>query len=266
MPELPDVEIFKQYLDATALHQEIKEVDVRSSQILKAISAEHLRQGLEGRCFTSTRRHGKDLFAALDNGKWLFLHFGMTGSLSYFKHLADDLEYDRLMISFANGYHLAYVSQRKLGELDLIESVDDFIEREHLGPDALNDLDRETFENLASGRRMMAKAFLMDQETLAGIGNVYSDEILFQAGVHPQTRIDQLDEAVVGRIYEKLQAVLHTAIDCRAEPDQFPDDYLTPHRHPDGHCPLCGEPVKRVKVSGRSAYYCPNRQGQEKAS
>lgn len=86
MPELPDVEVFKQYLDATALHQEIKAVDVHSNQLLEGISAERLRQGLEGRCFTSTRRHGKNLFAALDEGGWLFLHFGMTGSLSYFKH------------------------------------------------------------------------------------------------------------------------------------------------------------------------------------
>jgi len=262
MPELPDVEVFKQYLDATALHQEIKEVDVRSSQLLEGISAARLRQGLEGRRFTSTRRHGKNLFAALDGGKWLFLHFGMTGSLSYFKHREDDPEYDRLLISFANGYHLAYVSQCKLGELDLIESVDDFIEQEHLGPDALNDLDRETIKNLASGRRMMAKSFLMDQKTLAGIGNVYSDEILFQSGIHPRTKIDRLGEEAVQRVYEKMQEVLHTAIDCRAEPEQFPDDYIIPHRHPDGHCPLCGTPVERVKVSGRYAYYCPNRQGQ----
>ena len=101
--------------------------------------------------------------------------------------------------------------------------------------------------------------------TLAGIGNVYSDEILFQAGIHPRIKIDELDGDAVERVYEKMQTVLHTAIDCRAEPEQFPDNYLTPHRYPDGHCPLCGDPVNRVKVAGRSAYYCPNRQGQEKA-
>jgi formamidopyrimidine-DNA glycosylase len=261
MPELPDVEVFKRYLDATSLHQEIEEVDVRSRQVLET-STRRLKRGLEGHCFESTRRHGKNLFAGLDDGQWLFLHFGMTGDLAYFKHIEDDPEYDRLLLTFTNGYHLAYVSRRKLGELELIESVDDFVDQKDLGPDALNDLDLDTFKDLADGRRMMVKSFLMDQQTLAGIGNVYSDEILFQAGVHPRTKIDRLDEGTLEQVYDEMQEVLHTAIDCQAEPSQFPDNYLTPHRHSDGKCPLCGELVKRVKVSGRSAYYCPNRQGE----
>jgi formamidopyrimidine-DNA glycosylase len=261
MPELPDVEVFRQYLDATSLHQEIEEVDVRSRQVLET-SARRLRRGLKGHRFESTRRHGKNLFAGLDDGKWLLLHFGMTGGLAYFKHEEDDPEYDRLLLTFTNGYHLAYVSQRKLGELAVINSVDEFVRQKGLGPDALNDLDLATFKGLAAGRHTMAKSFLMDQQTLAGIGNVYSDEILFQAGIHPRTKIDQLDEGALERVYGKMQEVLRTAIDCRAKPDEFPGDYLTPHRHPDGRCPLSGEPVERVKVSGRSAYYCPGRQGE----
>ena len=181
MPELPDVEVFKRYLDATSLHQEIEEVDVRTRQLLENTSIRHLRRGLEGRRFESTRRHGKNLFAGLDDGDWLLLHFGMTGDLAYFKHIEDDPQYDRLLLTFANGYHLAYVSQRKLGELALIEGVDEFVEQKDLGPDALNDLGRDTFEEIVAGRRAMAKSLLMDQQTIAGIGNVYSDEILFQA-------------------------------------------------------------------------------------
>jgi formamidopyrimidine-DNA glycosylase len=265
MPELPDVEIFKQYLDATALHQEIVQVDARSRQVLQVTAAQELQQGLQGRCFETTHRHGKHLFAGLDDGHWLWLHFGMTGDLAYFKHREDDPQYDRLLIDFTNGYHLAYVSQRKLGELALVESVEGFVKRKDLGPDALKDLDLDTFKALVDGRRMMVKSFLMDQQTLAGIGNVYSDEILFQAGVHPRTKVNHLAEDVVERVYHEIGAVLRTAIDCRAEPDRFPDDYLIPQRHPDGTCPGCGTPVQRVKVSGRSAYYCPNRQGESLA-
>ena len=83
MPELPDVEIFKQYLDATALHQTVQAIDVRSRQVLQEISVQHLQQGLKGRCFETTRRHGKNLFAGLDDGPWLWLHFGMMGDLTY---------------------------------------------------------------------------------------------------------------------------------------------------------------------------------------
>lgn len=262
MPELPDVEVLKQYLDATSLHQEIQDVDVRSHQVLEDVSARRLKEGLEGRRFESTRRHGKNLFVGLDDGQWLHLHFGMTGGLSYFKSIEDDPQYDRLLISFDNGYHLAYIAQRKLGELALVGSVEAFVERRDLGPDALNDLDLGMFKELTAGRRAMAKSLLMDQHTVAGIGNVYSDEILFQSGVHPRTKFNRLEEGVREEVYREIGAVLRTAIDCGAKPDQFPEDYLISHRHPDGTCPLCGEPVERVKVSSRSAYYCPNRQGE----
>lgn len=262
MPELPDVEVFKQYLDATSLHQEIQEVDVRSDQVLGAIPPQHLRRRLEGRRFETTCRHGKNLFVGLDDSNWLLLHFGMTGDLAYFKHVEDDPRYDRLLITFVNGYHLAYVSQRKLGELALIASVERFVEQKDLGPDALKDLDLDMFKELVSGRRAMVKSLLMDQHTIAGIGNVYSDEIIFQAGVHPRTKVSQLGEGILERVHREMGKVLRAAIDGRAEPDRFPANYLIPHRHPGGTCPLCGEPVEQVQVSGRSAYYCPNRQGR----
>src|SRR6266540_4284881 len=86
MPELPDVETFKRYLDATSLHQRISSVDVRSAYLLKDVSARELVRQLKGRCFESSRRHGKHLFVRADGDLWLRLHFGMTGSLQYFKN------------------------------------------------------------------------------------------------------------------------------------------------------------------------------------
>ena len=86
MPELPEVEIFKRYLDATSLHQRIDDVDVRNTYILKETSARELARGLKGRRFESSRRHGKHLFVRVDRDLWLRLHFGMTGSLQYFKN------------------------------------------------------------------------------------------------------------------------------------------------------------------------------------
>src|SRR6266513_4587110 len=86
MPELPDVETFRRYLNATSLHQRITGVDVRSAYVLKGVSAHELARRLKGRCFESSRRHGKHLFVRADRDLWLRLHFGMTGSLHYFKH------------------------------------------------------------------------------------------------------------------------------------------------------------------------------------
>ena len=115
MPELPDVEVFKRYLDATALHKTITDVEVESTQILDGVSKGKLHKSLKGRQFLSTHRHGKHLLVALEKESWLTLHFGMTGFLKYFKQMDKDPEHDRMLISFDNGYHLAYVSQRKLG-------------------------------------------------------------------------------------------------------------------------------------------------------
>jgi formamidopyrimidine-DNA glycosylase len=251
-------------LDATALHQQIDDIEVHSERIVAENPGDHLAQALRHRRFERTRRHGKYLFAGLDSGEWLVLHFGMTGNLQYFKDMAQEPEYDQFLIHFGNGYQLAYNAPRKLGEIALADSVAAFRQEKDLGPDALDpDLDPEAFRQMLEGRRGMIKSALMNQQILAGIGNVYSDETLFQVGIHPRTRVKSLSGERMLKIYETMHSVLETAIDRRARPEQFPDSYLVPHRTPDGNCPLCGEPLKRVKVSGRSAYYCPNRQGDE---
>ena len=106
MPELPDVEVFKQYLDAISLHQEMVKVEVHDGRILKDISVGELKARLKGHTLESTRRHGKYLLVRLEDGNWLVLHFGMTGRLKYFKDMDKDPEYDQLLIGFSNGYHL----------------------------------------------------------------------------------------------------------------------------------------------------------------
>ncbi len=258
MPELPDVEHFRRYFDATALHQEIVAVEIHSRQVLAATEMEELKEGLIHHTFEATDRHGKHLFAQLDNDRWLRLHFGMSGGLSYFKRMEEDPQHDRLLITFANDYHLAYTSQRKLGEVALLDDKAAFIEQESLGPDVLSDaMDLARFKDLLSGRQGMIKSALMDQRLMSGIGNVYSDEILFQTGIHPRARLADLDEERITQIYHKMREVLQTAIEQQADPAQFPASYLTPHREEGAACPRCEGDVAQVKVSGRNAYYCP---------
>ncbi len=260
MPELPDVEVMKRYLDSTALHEEIESITVESSQVLEPSSGT-LEDRLVGRSLESTRRHGKYLFAEVGGDGWLVLHFGMTGGLKYYKVEEHAPEYDRLLLNFANGYHLAYTSQRKLGEVDVVDDVEDFVAEKGLGPDAMaEDFDFAAFEEAISGSRAMAKSFLMDQEVVAGIGNVYADEILFQAGIHPRRSIDALDGEERRELFDALKEVLATAIEHQADPETFPDDYIVPRREEGADCPRCEGQVERVEVSGRSAYYCPRCQ------
>jgi formamidopyrimidine-DNA glycosylase len=261
LPELPDVQVLKQYLDATSLHQQIETVEVHSQQMLEGVDARQLRNKLQDRTFEQTRRHGKYLFVALDDGDWLMLHFGMTGDLKYYKDPAKEPEYDQILFQFANGYHLAYILPRKLGAVRLMDAPQDLIDEKDLGPDVLaDDFDFETFRKILSGRRGMIKSRLMDQHLMAGIGNVYSDEILFQAGVHPRTPVNELDQDALKRVFDCLKRVLHVAIDHQAKPEEFPDGYLIPHRNTDDECPKCGGPIERVEVAGRTGYFCPNCQ------
>lgn len=261
MPELPDVEVFKQYFDATSLHREVADVQARSKAVLKGISPSGLAGGLKGHCFVSTTRHGKYLFAHLDNDLVMVLHFGMTGYLKYFKDRDKDTPHDRLMITFTNDFHLAYDSQRKLGEIRLIENREDFIRRQRLGPDALR-ITFPAFRDRLSGSRASIKSALMNQQILAGIGNIYSDEILFQAGMHPAKKAGNLHENKVKKLYDAMREVLDKAIESGADPDNFPDSFIIPHRSGDGKCLKCSGPLKSEKIAGRTAHYCPKCQNQ----
>jgi formamidopyrimidine-DNA glycosylase len=260
MPELPDVAVFKQYADATALHQEIAAVEPRAWRIL-TVPPGKLRARLIGRSFTATRRHGKHLFLALDDGGWLALHFGMTGRQAYFKDENGAPPHTRLLIRFTNGYHLAYDSQRMLGEVGPIENPEAFIKEKGLGPDALDPaLDADAFHGAVAGSRAAIKSALMDQGRLAGIGNIYSDEILFQAGLHPRTRASDLDKGRTARLLRTMRNVLRKAIAKKADPERFPRTWLIPHRHDGGECPRCGGRIRKLEAAGRHGYYCPRCQ------
>ena len=256
MPELPDVEVFRRYVNATALHQKIGSVSVRSHKILDGISEKRLKAALEGNQFSATRRHGKHLFAEV-NGHWLVFHFGMTGFLKYFKQEQERPEYEQVVIDFANGYHLSYDCRRKLGRIRLTDDVENFIHNHELGPDALDDrFDLKAFEGRLNTTRSAIKSVLMNQSIMAGIGNIYSDEMLFQAGIYPKMKANQLDQTLVQKLFEAMKDVLTSAIACGAKPDELPDTYIIPRRGKDGECPKCGTGLTRITVSGRTGYYC----------
>lgn len=260
MPELPDVEVFRRYFESTSLHQPIAEVSLLSQDLRHSVSEGELGDALTGEQFVRSARHGKYFFAQWSGGGWLMLHFGMTGYLSYSRNSDAQPRHTRLRLRFENGYHLAYACQRKLGAILLVENVEDFVRQEGLGPDALDaHLDQDSFAEALSGSRSTIKAALMDQQRIAGIGNIYSDEILYRARVHPAARANRLKSQVWRDLFDATREVLQTAIDCEVDPARFPSDYLLPHRDKEGRCPCGGELVRR-KISGRTAYFCPKCQ------
>jgi len=122
MPELPEVEMFKRYIDSTSLNQKIEQVIVKNKKILRKTSEKKLRTVLKNNIFTETKRIGKHLFLGLESGSWMILHFGMTGKVSYFKNRSYQPSHTRLLIKFMNGYFFAFDCQRLFGFVRIIDN------------------------------------------------------------------------------------------------------------------------------------------------
>ncbi|MFP4053938.1 MAG: Fpg/Nei family DNA glycosylase [Phycisphaerae bacterium] len=263
MPELPDVAGFQQYLDSTALRKSVSHTHVPVRKVLDDATPQLLSRRLKGKSLKESRRHGKYLFARAPDAGWLVMHFGMTGELQYSEESEEMPEHTCVALDFENGGQLAFRCPRKLGRVSFAEDVDEFLRDHDLGPDALDDsLSADRFVELLGDRRGSIKSALMDQSLIAGIGNIYSDEILFQAGLRPDSKVDQLSEKQVRIIYRVMRRVLATASRHGGDLRKLPPRYMLPDRSPHKPCPRCDGKLRKKTVSGRSAIYCPNCQSK----
>jgi formamidopyrimidine-DNA glycosylase len=245
MPELPDVEAFRRVAEPCVGHDILRAV-VSDPGILESLSPAALQKRVKGARVGAVRRHGKHLFVDLSGNGSLAMHFGTNGSLRRLSEKEPDPPYVRLSLVFADGGRL-------------------FMADTKLGPDALDRrFDLEAMVKLVGERKRDIKSILMDQQLVAGIGNIYSDEILFQARIYPGTKTDALDRAQIEHIFAALKHVLKTAVNRSAGSEtgaeRLPGDFLLRERHAGGHCPRCGTALATLKHSGRTAYYCPRCQ------
>ena len=251
------MEMARRLLEAGALHKRIRAIDVRDSRILNSVSAQDLEGALAGRRLSSAIRHGKRLFLQIDSGLWLALHLGLTGWPVFLVEGGAEPRHTRLRIDFEGGAALAFDDLRIFGEVGLTASPQDFLARRGIGPDALK-MEKEAFLAAMSGRKGKIKPALLDQGLIAGLGNLYADEALFQSGICPQARC--LKQERLEGLFCTIQEVLRTSLACNADFEKLPDSYLLPHRHPDGTCPRDGAALKKIKIAGRTSYYCPVHQ------
>jgi len=259
MPELPDVEVFRRRLDAVGLPAEVHRVRVLDDSLLRDLSRQRLAKALNGQALTATRRHGKHLLVAVKGDGMLVLHFGMTGSLLHQTADAERPAHTRVELWLADGSVLRFVDQRKLGHLALTDDLDSYVAEHDLGPDALQ-LSRAELTELLHARRGGVKSALMDQAAIAGIGNIYSDEILFQARVHPKADAAGMDDRTCGRVHRQLRRVLQLAVEREADPTRLPRTWLLPHREDGAPCPRGEGTVRKMQLGGRGVFYCPTCQ------
>lgn len=260
MPELPEIALSKKYIDSTALDHKIVKVKFPQKSLLQNPEKD-FKNALTGNKFRETRQLGKYLFLKIEKNSWLVFHFGMTGKLEYYTN-QEPPKFTHMIISFDNGYHLAFVCRRKLGKIYLTKGVEEFRSEKSLGKDAL-ELKKEEMQQLLQEKKGSIKAALTDQHVISGIGNVYADEILYQCEIHPKSKVERLSEDERAAVYKKMQTVLKTAINNEGRRSDLPDSYLTPHRKEGADCPKCSGKVEMIKVSGRSTYFCPQCQKEK---
>lgn len=266
MPELPDLESFKYYFNHHALNQNIQNVNCSAPMVLKNVENGDLNNYLSGKQFTKSSRRGKFLICEVSGGeKYLVLHFGMTGNLNYTKQEAPQEGLDkhtRLRFQFDNNKELRWINMRKFGKVYLVEEPEEVDLINELGPEPLDIKPNEFAELLSKYGNRNIKSFFMDQRVIAGIGNIYSDEILFRSLIDPNNKIKQIN-VEPKKLLENTKKVVKESSHLTIEEGNFdPEIWIIPHRNEDMNCPNNEEhSLVKEKVGRRSAIYCPVCQG-----
>ena len=253
MPELPEVETFKRYLDRTSLKQVIKGVQVIDNRILD-MEEKKLGKFLKAKRFESSIRHGKYLLVYI-NPQYLVMHFGMSGDLEYYDDKEEPPKFSKVIFKFNNGFNLAYISIRMFGKVSVFNSIKEFIGKKKLGPDAYK-MTLEDFQEAVQRRSAISKNALLNQSFIAGIGNIYSDEILFRTKIHPKTNINSLSDSKVKELFVNIKEVLDFAIKKEGDLSTYPNKFLIPHRKKEEKCPICNSDITRFEISGRHGFFC----------
>ena len=274
MPELPEVEVVRRDLEREVGGARIKDVQVDGERTVRRHRdpAEFVDR-LVGRRFTAVDRRGKYILCRLDDADVLVVHLGMSGQLLHVpngrvarpKHL-------HVVITLQPRGQIRFVDPRTFGEMFVTEfdGVDKSVsELAHLGMDPLSRaMSWEHFGDLMSQRRTKLKPLLMDQKFMAGIGNIYSDEILWGAGLRWDRTSDTLSDEEIRRLYRSMMETLHEAVKHRGSSladEQYVDLYGKPggfQRHHNVYaregelCPRCRHPIVRLRVGGRSTFLC----------
>jgi len=267
VPELPEVETIKNELSPWIVGQSFTGVTISDERIVAEGSAEEIRRGLIGQTIQRLERRGKYLIAHLSNGRSLIIHLRMTGALLLNPKGVE--RYTRAVFDFSGGHRLLFRDPRRMGLIWLVDDVHTVVGK--LGPEPLDEsFTSDILGQRLSRHRIPVKAALLDQAIIAGIGNMYADEALFAARIHPLRKANGLSGREVRALHNCICNVLWAGIDCKgASVDTYirPEgalgtahcDFKVAHRGGEP-CSICGNTIERVSIQNRGSYFCPTCQ------
>jgi formamidopyrimidine-DNA glycosylase len=273
MPELPEVETIRRQLAPAIEGRRLERIHILDPRWCDPAPPEEVAQAVENRRIERLDRRGKYLIAELADEVHLIMHLRMTGNLLLVPPGDTERRFLRVRMDLDDGRHLLFADARRFGTGIVLRgagAVDDYfagrVGIEPLGPD----FTAEALRGMAYGRRAPAKAFLLSQERVAGVGNIYADEALWQARVHPLRPIGTLKAAQIEGLRDAVIDVLSQGIDSKgATIDDFRDatgaegsfqDRFQVHLREGRPCPRCGARIKKIRAGGRGTYYCPSCQ------
>src|SRR6476659_3046 len=273
MPELPEVETIRLALEPHVVGRTFDRVEIHDPRLVRPFEPLAVAAELEGERVAALERRGKYLIVRFETGRALLIHLRMTGSLRHAAkgELQED-PYRRAVVKLDDGSDVAYRDVRRFGTWQLLEpgELDPYL-AQRLGGEPLERAftARRLGERLA-GRRAPVKAALLDQRTVAGLGNIYVDEALWRAQVHPLRPAGTLDEDELALLTRSIKDALKAGVKRQGASLR---DYSTPDggrgRMQDrfrvydreGHpCQRCGTPIDKIRTAGRGTWYCPTCQ------
>lgn len=273
MPELPEVETVRRDLERDIAGLRIKDVEVTDLRSIRRHGKKApFVKALDGAKVTHVNRRGKYLVLSLDTGRVLVIHLGMSGQLR--RNAAKDAleQHTRVVLTFTQKGQLRFIDPRKFGEMFVVEAdaiEDEVPELAHLGFDPVEQAVSWTrFGQALVNRSVKLKPLLMDQKFIAGIGNIYADEILYGAGLRYDRLSDSLSTQEIRRLYRSLVETLHDAIkyrgstlsdgqyvDLQGKPGEYQEHHQVYDREGEA-CRRCRSVIVRVKANSRSTFYC----------
>ncbi|ROU02890.1 DNA-formamidopyrimidine glycosylase family protein [Histidinibacterium lentulum] len=257
MPELPECEANRRRVEDGALNRTITGFSEGNVTHLDLPTPSE-RKRLEGRQFTEARRHGKLIFAGSATGPWISVHLGMTGWLDCVDGSFEPPNWGHFVICFEGDRRLVFHNRRKLGWMKVIDDPATYLDDTGVGPDAM-EMGENAFVDMLGKSRGAIKAALMDQKKIAGIGNLYSDETLYQVGISPKAKGSDLDAATLKKVHSALCDVLDTLLAAN-DGGPVPKDWLRHRREAGAACGLCDGTIRKATVGGRTAFYCSEHQ------
>ena len=273
MPELPEVETIRRDLEKEVVGKRIKTIEATGMRTIRRHTSKKQFAGkLEGAKITGITRKGKYLLLKLDTGDILVVHLGMSGQLLRAAPKDAPIKHTHVVMSFTQGGQLRFVDPRTFGEMFVTtpEALEDDVpELAELGFDPIEEpMSWTVFAERLLAKKTKLKPLLMDQKFIAGLGNIYSDEILFAAGLRFDRSSETLSTQEIRRLYRALVETLHDAIKHRGSSladEQYRDlfgevgDFQSQHKvygREGEACRRCRAPIARAKHAGRSTFYC----------